>query len=338
MKSGLIAELILMAGAGLFVLTYKSILPLFGVSMAGKTTVDIKLENFDDVWGLGYPVEIEKKFRELLPQAEALADKSIYLQMLSQIALAQALQQNFDEAHKTLDDAQKMLTLAYNLAQVRVLLERGRVFQQAGKIPNARDYFEQSYALSEQNKFDAHTINAAHMIAIVAEDTGDKIKWNQLGLDLATTTQDKKAHLWLGSLYNNLGQNYIDAQEYAKALDAYQKALECRELEGYAPNVRVAKWAIARALRLLDRSDDALVILLPLAKDYDAVSSSENYEMPVEMFKYARGLVYGELAEAYQAKARSFAKLAYDDLSNDPMLMQMEPARIERMKHMQDLD
>ncbi len=91
--------------------------------MTFQPNVGAKLENFNDLWSLGYPAVVEKKFHELLSQAKSLKDKSIYLQILSQIALAQALQKKFDDAHKTLDDAQKLLTPEYNLAQARIFLE-----------------------------------------------------------------------------------------------------------------------------------------------------------------------------------------------------------------------
>lgn len=297
---------------------------------------DIKLENFDDTWSLGYPVVIEKKFQELLGQAESLKDKSIYLQILSQIALAQALQKKFDEAHKTLDKAQALLTSEYELARVRILLERGRVFQQSEKIPEARDYFEQSFELSAKNKFDFHTINAAHMIAIVANTLAEKIKWNQHALGMAESTKDKRARDWIGPLNNNLGQNYLEEKQFDKALSAFQKALEFfREKEGYVPNIRFAKWSVARAQRSLNRLDEALEIQNALLKEYDTIALSANYDMPVEMFTLTRGMIYEELAEIYCAKAKIFANLAYADLSNDVMFKKTAPERLARLELLQ---
>ncbi len=300
-----------------------------------QTNIDTKLESFDELWGFGDPVVIEKKFYEILPQAESLEDKSIYLQILSQIALAQALQKKFDEAHNTLDEAEALLTSEYYLARVRILLERGRVLQQAGKISEAREYFEQSFALSALYKLDYHTINAAHMIAIVAEKTEEKIVWNQRALDLAACTKDKRARDWFGALSNNLGQNYLEEKQFEKALEAFQKALEYREKEGYAPNIRVAKWSIARALRSLNRLDEALVMQHALAKEHEVIAKSGDVDVPVEMFTLIRGLVYEEIAEIYDAKVKIFAKLAYDDLSKNIMFNETTPERLERLRHMQ---
>jgi len=336
-KIAFVACIALAACMVIYVVNYTTLLHLFGGSKMSQANPVITLENFDDAWGLGYPAAVEKKLRELLPQAEALQDKSVYLQILSQIALAQAVQKKFDEAHKTLDEAQALLTPEYDLAKARILLERGRVFQQAGDLVKARDYFEQSYALSTKNKFDFHAINVAHMIAIAAEKTEDKIKWNQLAIDMTISTQDAKAHAWLGSLYNNLGQNYLSEGQFEKALTAFQKALEYRIEEGYAPNIRVAKWAIARALRSLDRLDEALKIQQELLKEYDAIAQSGSYDVPVEMFMLVRGLVHEELAELHQAKSKMFAALAYDDLSNDAMFREMEAKRVERLKRIKEV-
>ena len=48
-------------------------------------------------------MDIENNMTALLPEAERREDKSIYLQILSQMALAQAMQQNFDLPHKTIE-------------------------------------------------------------------------------------------------------------------------------------------------------------------------------------------------------------------------------------------
>jgi tetratricopeptide (TPR) repeat protein len=300
----------------------------------------ITLENFDDAWALGYPAAVEKKLYEMLPQAESLKDKSIYLQMLSQIALAQAMQQKFDQAHKTLDEAQT-LTLEYPLAQVRILLERGRVFQQQayqqqGTTVQALNYFKQSFELSKKHGFDCHTINAAHMVAIVVDVVEDKIHWNQLAIEMAAHTQDKRAYAWLGSLYNNLARNYIDAQQYDNALVEFQKALEFRIQEGYAPNIRVARWSVGNALRLLGRLDEALDIQKNLVKEYETAAKNGTYEMPVEMFTLVRGWVYEEIAEIYAAQAKQYAQLAYDDLSPDAMFKTVGAARLERLQEIKN--
>lgn len=296
-----------------------------------------KLENFDDLWALGDPIVIEKNLRELLPQAREFQDSSIYLQILSQVALTQALQQKFDEAHRTLNDAEQLLTPEQDLARVRILLERGRIFQQAEEIVKAKPLFLASYELSSKNHFDYHTINAAHMIAIIEDRVDEKIKWNQLAIELAQKTDDSNASRWVGSLYNNLGHNYMEAVDFGKALDVFSHALKIREQEAYVPNIRVAKWQVAKALRLLGRLNEAEAILCPLLAEYDILSKNNNLDLPFEMFKLLRGWVYEELAEIYHAKASSYAIFAYDDLSKNSMFNKTESKRLERLKQIQQL-
>lgn len=298
-----------------------------------QSDIDSKLEKFDDLFA-GHPLEIEKNLNELLPQAKALENKSIYLQILSQIALAQAMQKKFSEAHKTLDKAEADLTSGYDLAQARILLERGRVFHQSDNIDKALPLFKESYELSEKNKFDFHTINAAHMIAIVEKDVNEKIKWNKRAINLSKKTQDKRAYAWLGSLYNNLAHNYLEAENYSEALSAYQQCKSFAEERGDAIVVRGAKWGIGRALRSLNHLDEALGIQHELLEEYEQIAKKE--ELPEELLSVSRGMVFEELAEIHLVRMKKFAGLAYRDLSKNPWFVKLEPKRLEKMKQLHE--
>lgn len=310
-----------------------------GMHMKDSTKTEIRLENFDDLWGaLGYPEPVEKKMKELLPQAEALADKSIYLQMLSQIALAQALQQKFDEAHATLNTAHTLLTPNYPLARARIFLERGRTYQQEGKLTDALTHFKQSYEISKQNNLDAPAVNAAHMIAIVVDTVEDKITWNELALNLAQQSTDIQAKKWIAPITNNLGQNYLEAKQYDKALPIFEKALVLFRSNGYAPSIRMGQWTIAHTLRMLGRTEESLELLQTLVKEYDSLFLAGNFDCPKEIITLTRGWVYEDLAEIYseldREKARSFATLALADLKNSPMFQgPAEKKRLERLQH-----
>lgn len=301
--------------------------------MPSHAKTESELDNFDDLWGKhGDASKVEIAMNELLPDARVLKDPSLYLQILSQIALAQAVQGKINEAHKTLDLAETQLTIGQNLARTRILLERGRIFQQAGVPDKALQLFKQSYEISEQHKLDFHTINAAHMIAIVATNIAEKIQWNEIAIGLANKTDDEKAKKWLGSLYHNLGQALLEAMQYEQALDSFKKALRYREEEAYEPNIRVAKWAIAKTLRFLNRCDEALTILDSLKIEYEKLAAQP--DMPDLMFKLTRGWVYEEFAEVFvrlgDKRAKEFAQLAFDDLSLNPALTDIE--RLERLK------
>ncbi len=293
-----------------------------------------QLDSFDDLF-VGNPIDIERNLFALLPEAEKRADKSVYLQILSQIALAQAMQQKFDIAHQTLDEAEKLLEPQYQLAKIRFLLERGRVYHQSDRLDQALSFFIQSYDLSKLSpEFDFHTVNASHMVAIVEKHTEGKIEWNKRAINLAEQTKDERCHAWLGPIYNNLAQNYIEAEKYQEALQAFDKCKAHAEERGDQIVIRGALWGMGRALRGLNKLDQALDIQNDLLKEYEKIS--DQGLLPMELIYVGRGLVYEELAEIYFAKrsgeqSQKYARLAYEDLSKDAWMKKLYPKRIERM-------
>ena len=264
----------------------------------------------------------------------------MYLQILSQIALAQAMQQKFALAHQTLNQAQRLLEPQYKLAKVRLLLERGRVYHQSDKLDQALSFFIQSYDLAKLSpEFDFHTVNAAHMIAIVEKNVEDKIKWNKRAIRLAENSSDQRCHAWLGPLFNNLAQNYLEAERYSEAKQSFEKCKTLAEERGDQIVIRGAVWGIARSLRSLGQLDTALEMQSVLLKEYEKISKEK--VLPTELIRNQRGVVYEELAEIYLAKnnndkCHEYARLAYDDFSKDSWMKKLYPQRIERMQRLSE--
>lgn len=168
------------------------------------------------------------------------------------------------------------------------------------------------------------------MIAIVAKNINEKIEWNKKAIDHAKQTDDNCAHTWLGALYNNLAQNYIEAEQYSEALSTFRLCKESGEERNDSIIIRGAKWGIARSLRSLDQLDEALSMQYQLLKEYEEVTLKN--ELPVELLIVGRGLVYEELAEIHLAYAKKFSTHAYHDLSNDPWFIKIEPKRLKKIK------
>ena len=60
----------------------------------------------------------------------------------------------------------------------------------SGNTDKALPPLIKSYELAKLNAdFNFHTVNAAHMVAIVANDVDDKIKWNKIAISLAEKTK-----------------------------------------------------------------------------------------------------------------------------------------------------
>lgn len=299
-------------------------------------TVDGELENFDRFF-VGEPIAIEENLRKLIPRAKAYHDASIYPQILSQLALAQAMQKQFPEAHATIDEAERVLLASDAVAKARILLERGRVYHQAGDLERAKRFYESSYRWSQEQELDEHTCNAAHMLAIVVQANSEKIQWNELAIQLAKESTSVKAKAWLGSLCNNLGVAYFEAKRYEKALILFRESLEHRQREGVVLNIYMAKWQIGRTLRLLGHYEEAFSTLL------ETQTYAEEVERDSTLVKEAKdffqGYVYAELAEMYLLKedleaSKKYAKLGLGKLSLLEWVMQSEPDRISRLKEL----
>lgn len=301
-----------------------------------ESTIDEELENFDQLF-VGEPHEIEENLRKLLPRAKFYHNRSLYPQILSQIALAQAMQKQFGEAHVTIDEAEQVLVANDFVAKARILLEKGRIYHQKGDLEGAKPFYESSYQLSQEKELDEHACNAAHMLAIVAEENGEKIEWNELAIRLAKESTNVKAKGWLGSLCNNLGVAYFDAKRYEQALVLFQESLEHRKKEEVPFNIYMAKWQIGRTLRLLGQYEEAFSTLVETQQYAEELEKNGTFSNEAKDF--FQGYVYSELAEIYLLKgdangSKNYAKLGFEKLSTLEWVVQSEPERIARLKEL----
>ncbi len=285
----------------------------------------IPLPDFDALWNYSDPKSTEQKFRELLPQAEAAADHSYHAQLLTQIARTEGLQRKFDDAHRTLDAVQAMLGSNMPTASVRYELERGRVCNSSGGRDRARPHFLRAWELATAHHDDFHAIDVAHMMGIV-EPADEALAWNEKAIAAAEATQDTRAKGWIGSLTNNTGWTYHDKGRYDKALEYFQKCLEWHRERNTGRGLKIAKWSVARALRSLGRTEEALQQQRELLYEYEAEGGSDGY-------------VFEEIAEClyslgHTEEARPYFAKACDVLGSDAWLQANEAPRLARLKQM----
>ena len=279
------------------------------------------LPNFDELWDYNDPATTEQKFRALLPRAEASADRSYHAQLLTQLARAQGLQRKFVDAHATLD---QVAQVDQPPARVRYLLERGRVFNTSKQPEKARPLFEQAFALAFEHGLDAHAVDAAHMVAIAEPDQAGQLRWNLRAMELAERSGDERARRWRASLYNNIGWSYFGSKQYDRAMEVFQKAVALRAEQDRPRELRVARYCVAKTLRMQGKLEDAIRI------NREVISRAEQAGEP-------DGYFLEELAECLLAMNRSedakpYFSLAYEELSKDKWLAENEPARLLRLK------
>ncbi|NWF70858.1 MAG: tetratricopeptide repeat protein [Chloroflexi bacterium] len=278
--------------------------------------------DFDTLWDYTKPAETEQRFRQLLETAAQSPDPAYHLQLLTQIARAQGLQGCYDDAHLTLDSIEDKLHQA-RLVEIRYLLERGRVFNSSGQPEKAQPLFQQAWELASAEHEDFYAIDAAHMLAIIAPPEEQRV-WNLKALALAEASRDVRAQKWRAALYNNLGWSYHEHGFYDKALTMFEKALEWRLAHGQEREIRIARWCVARALRSLQRCEEALTIQHELLAEHQRAGTHDGY-------------IYEEIGECLlllkrAAEAPPYFARAYDYLSQDGWLAAHETPRLARLK------
>ncbi len=287
------------------------------------------LPDFDQLWDYDDPLGTERRFLQILPFARESRRFPYLAELLTQIARSRGLQRRFSEARQTLDEAENLVTEADVRVKIRILLERGRLYNSSKKPEKARPLFLAAWGLAKQADEDVLAVDAAHMMAII-ETPEKSLEWNRKAVEFTIQSTQPEVQQWLGSLYNNIGWTYHELGEYQQALSYFEKALQVRKDQGKEKERRIAAWCVARALRSLNRLDDAFAMQKELLAENQAAGKSS-------------GFVYEELAECCLAlnraeEAREYFRLAYQELSKDSVLMENEPARLERRKGLGQVD
>jgi len=290
--------------------------------LVGAAIAD-ELPAFDKLWNYAKPDETEKKFRELLPQAEAADNLDYELQLRTQIARTLGLQGKFEEAHAELDLVAARLSKDTPVARVRYLLERGRAWRSGGLPARGRALFLEAWDLGRNVKAPYFAVDAAHMMALV-EPPEKKKSWNLRAMEYAEESKDARAMLWLGTLYNNMGWDAHEAGDYKRALELLQKCWDWHKERKTGRGELIAKWSVAKQLRLLKRVDEAYRMQQELLETYTKADEENGY-------------LFEELGECLLAlgkpdEARPWFQKAYAILGQDEWHQKNEPKRLERLK------
>jgi FkbM family methyltransferase len=117
------------------------------------------MAEFDKHWNYNDPIGTEQKFREVLGEIRASGNITLELELLTQIARTQGLQQKFDDAHATLDQVEARMDQAHHLIRTRYLLERGRTFNSSKQRERAIPLFTDAMNLAIAHKLDFYAID-----------------------------------------------------------------------------------------------------------------------------------------------------------------------------------
>ena len=172
-------------------------------------------------------------------------------------------------------------------------------------------------------KIDLHAVDAARMMAIAEPEKA--LEWNMKALDLAEKSADVRANMAKGPLYGSIGWNHFERKEYQGALFMFQKALQHTDQSGDPLKIRTAKWSVAKVLRVIEHTEEALDMQRKLFEEYQGEGKKNGY-------------VYEEIGECLRVmgqaqEAEGWFAAAYAELSKDPRIAR-DQNRLNRLKEL----
>ncbi len=243
----------------------------------------------------------ERRFRELL---EAEADPGSRAEILTQLARVRGLRGEFADGERLIEEAEALASKNV-VARVRIDLERGRLRRSGGDAEAALPLFESAFRTAVEGGELALAADAAHMAALAAPNREGMLAWTQAGIDVAESTADPSVRYWLGPLLNNLGWEHFEAGEYTDALRAFERALVERERDpANRSAIEIARYAVAKTLRALDRSSEAVPLL------EQSVAWAESEDAPDGWFHEVLAETYADLGRTTDAADQARKALA----------------------------
>ena len=105
----------------------------------------------------------------------------------------------------------------------------------------------------------------------------------------------------------------------------FEKALQFCQQQGDPARIRTAKWAVAKVLRVMNHTEEALEMQRELFEEYRAE-------------RRRNGFVYEEIAECLlvmgqEQEAHEWFAAAYEELSKDPRIAR-DQDRLSRLKEL----
>jgi tetratricopeptide (TPR) repeat protein len=220
----------------------------------------------DRLWDFGNPAASEERFREAADDD----GNSAHLRavMTTQLARALGIQGRVDEALAVLESVAAEVPAGDGGAddaelRARVAIERGRLAASAGRPADAVPELTRGVREAALAGSTFLVLDALHMLAL--NDAGHEEEWAAEGFDVLDGVRDARLRRWGVALHNNLGWTMHDAGRAEAALTHFEQAVEAADRYGTAEQRHVARWSVARCLRSLGRTDEALALQRELA-------------------------------------------------------------------------
>ena len=224
-------------------------------------TADSLLEQADEIFqSRDYKAALDE-YTQVLETARSEFNRSVETEALAQLARVHLLLNRKDEGRGWLSNAAQKATDSDPMGWSRYLGVRGRYEWKDDDLTASRKTFNEMFVFCNTNALWSRAVDAAHMIAIVADSPEEQIEWSRKGIEAA---ESGGVESWLGPLWNNLAGTYYDTKQYDSALTCYIKAREYHwRFSGEVAKL-YADYHVGMANRLAGNLDEAENWLRPV--------------------------------------------------------------------------
>ena len=297
--------------------------------MSQTATADQLLQEADSVFQARDYATALDLYTQIVESARKEFNRSVETEALAQCARMNLLLDHKDIGRDWLSKAVERADDSDPMGWSRCLGVKGRFEWQDNDLAAARKTFDQMYTYCTTNALWSRAVDAAHMIAIVAETPKDQIMWNYKGIEAAEKTDQEQ---WLGPLWNNLGTIYYDQGQNDSALTCFLKAREYHWRHSGETGKLFADYHVGMTYRKLGQFEEAGKWLRPVLawaerlNDHSAIGQAceDLGEVYIGLGKKSDGLKLlkrardeykrehwdEQLPEIYQALEKRIAELA----------------------------
>ncbi len=188
-------------------------------------------------------------------------NRSVETEALAQAARMSLLGDRKEQGRAYLDSARTIADDSDPMGWSRFLGVLGRFQWKDDELSAARKTFEQMYEYCSVNALYGRAVDAAHMVAIVAETPEDQIAWGYRGIEAAEAADQER---WLGPLWNNMAGTYYESRQFDSALACYLKARDYHWRFSDETAKLFADYHIGMTFRRLGQYDEAKRWLRPV--------------------------------------------------------------------------
>ena len=224
-------------------------------------TADSLLKQADEVFQSRDYAAARDEYLQVVERARSEFNRSVETEALAQVARTNLLLGDMEEGREWLNQALERATDDDPMGWSRYLGVRGRFEWRDGDLKTARKTFDEMYVYCNTNGLWGRSVDAAHMIAIVAESPEEQIEWGKRGIEAAESGQVES---WLGPLWNNLAGTYYDLKQFDSALACYLKAREYHWRFSGERAKLFADYHVGMTYRLLGKYNEAGQWLRPV--------------------------------------------------------------------------